>query len=346
MKYKDYYETLGVSRSSSEQEIKSAYRKLARKFHPDVNKAPEAVQKFKDINEAYEVLSDKEKRQRYDSLGANWNQGSDFTPPPGFDNINLNFAQGFGGFGGAQSANFGGGDFSDFFSSIFGDLMGGGASSTRSRGFNQQSNYTRQSQTSKKQENLDLTQDLLLDLEDIMGNTTKPVKISYFEKCQSCSGKGSNCYVCGGSGVTSASKTLNVKIPKGVKNGAKIRLTGEGKADSAGNKGNLLLTVKYKTHPVFSIEGDSVSSELKISAPNAVLGTVAEVQTLQGTVKVTIPAGTQSGKSLRLKKLGLPQKSGGFGDHIAKIKITIPQNPSDKEIELYKQLLALEKNEH
>ena len=117
MEYKDYYKILGVERDATEAKIKSAYRKLARQYHPDVNKSPDAVNKFKDINEAYEVLSDKEKKSRYDSLGANWQQGANFTPPPGFENFNF----GQGGF----SQSFGGGDFSDFFSSIFGDLMGG-----------------------------------------------------------------------------------------------------------------------------------------------------------------------------------------------------------------------------
>ena len=120
MKYKDYYEILGVSRDADATAIKSAYRKLARKYHPDVNKTKEAEEKFKDINEAYEVLSDKAKRQRYDSLGSNWQGGADYTPPPGFENFNFNFNQ-----GGAQSFDFGGSGFSDFFGSLFGDMMGG-----------------------------------------------------------------------------------------------------------------------------------------------------------------------------------------------------------------------------
>ena len=126
MKYKDYYEILGVSRDADTAAIKSAYRKLARKYHPDVNKTKEAEEKFKDINEAYEVLSDKAKRQRYDSLGSNWQGGADYTPPPGFENFSFNFNQ-----GGGQSFDFGGSGFSDFFSSLFGDMMGGGMSSGR-----------------------------------------------------------------------------------------------------------------------------------------------------------------------------------------------------------------------
>lgn len=335
MKYKDYYEILGVSKNATEQEIKSAFRKLARKYHPDVNKDPDAVEKFKDINEANEVLSDPAKRKRYDSLGSSWHQDSEFTPPPGFEHVNVNFGDGFGGFNSFNDM----GGFSDFFASIFGDLMSGQGP----QNFHRQTRYANpdpfQHATA---ENLDITQDLVLVPEDLMGETTKAVKISYMDKCTSCAGRGSHCYKCGGSGITSVSKTLNVKIPKGVKEGAKIRLASEGKSDPYGRKGNLYLVVKFKESS-FKIEGTDISSELEISAPEAVLGTVAEVKTLQGIVKVTVPAGTQSGKSLRLKKLGLPKKDGGFGDHIVKIKITIPDQPSEKEKELYKKLLNLSK---
>ena len=134
-----------------------------------------------------------------------------------------------------------------------------------------------------------------------------------------------------------------MKIPSGIKEGAKIRFSGEGKSDSYGRKGDLYLKVRIKDHPYYKIDGTDISSDLEISAPEAVLGTVTQVNTLQGVVKVTIPAGTQSGKSLRLKKLGLPLKNGGYGDHTVKIKITIPINPSTQEKELYKKLLELTK---
>ncbi|MDD3012259.1 MAG: DnaJ C-terminal domain-containing protein [Candidatus Gastranaerophilales bacterium] len=328
MKYKDYYEILGVSRNATEQEIKSAFRKLARKLHPDVNKSPDAVKKFKDINEANEVLSDPQKRQRYDSLGSSWNQGSEFTPPPGYENINFGGFQGFGDMGGG---------FSDFFSSIFGDVAGQG----------QQFSQRPRSHASSRghAENLDITQEMFLEPEDLMGDTSKSVKISYMDKCPNCSGRGSRCYQCGGSGVKSVSKTLNVKIPKGVKEGAKIRLSGEGKADAYDNKGNLYLIVRFKSNSYYQIEGSDISSELEVSAPEAVLGTIASVNTLHGVVKVTIPPGTQAGKSLRLKKLGLPKKEGGFGDHNVKIKIVIPDSPTDKEKELYKKLLEISRND-
>ena len=323
MKYKDYYAILGISKNASRQEIKSSFRKLARKLHPDVNKAPDSAQKFKDLNEANEVLSDPEKRQRYDSMGSGWHQGSDFTPPPGYDFGQGGFSQGFSDLGG----------FSDFFETIFGD--------SRQR---QAHSYSRRTPQAPASENLDITQELYLDLEDLMQNTTKAVRVSYLDKCQHCSEKKSNCYNCGGSGISSTSKVLNVKIPQKIKDGSKIRLTDEGKLDSYGRKGNLYLIIKYKEHPNFKADGSDISSELEIQAPEAVLGILTQVETLHGMVKVTIPAGTQSGKSLRLRGLGLPQKSGSFGDHIVKIKINVPSNPSQKEQELYKKLLDLSRD--
>jgi len=335
MKYKDYYKILGIERSADEKQIKTAFRKLARKYHPDVNKDSNATVKFKEINEAYEVLSDPEKRQRYDSLGSSWQEGSQFTPPPGYENIHMNFGE--GGAGGFRSFNdfgdIGGlGGFSDFFESIFGNFS---KQSAEPRG---QSHAQRSHQP---QENLDITQELFIDLEDLMDEGAKAVKVSYMDKCSECGGRGSRCYKCGGSGVSSVSKVLNVKIPKAIKEGSKIRLVGEGKVSSSGKKGNLYFVIKYKHHPEFEVDGANISSDVEIPAPKAVLGAVAEVKTLHGVVKVTIPSGTQSGKSLRLKKLGLPKKEGGFGDHTAKIKIIIPEHPTDAEKELYKKLADL-----
>jgi len=339
MKYKDYYKILGVSRDADEKQIKSAFRKLARKYHPDVNKTDEAHEKFKEINEAYEVLSDKQKRQRYDSLGNSWQEGANFTPPPGFENIHFNFG------GGSRQAGFGGfedlgglGSFSDFFESLFGDFGRQSTSGARRQSYGFEQPHT---QARESHENLDITQDLYIDLEDLMGDGTKAIKLSFMDKCPECGGKGPRCYNCGGSGFKTVSKNLNVKIPKGVKEGSKIRLSGEGKTSATGHKGNLYFIIKYNKHPDFEIEGTNVISIVEIPAPLAVLGTVANVKTLHGVVKVTIPEGTQSGKSLRLKNLGLPTKEGGFGFHTAKIKITIPEQPSKEEKELYKKLAGL-----
>ena len=171
MKYKDYYDILGVSRDADASAIKSAYRKLARKYHPDVNKTKEAEEKFKDINEAYEVLSDKNKRQRYDSLGSNWQGGADWTPPPGFENFSFNFNQ-----GGAQSFDFGNSGFSDFFSSLFGDMMGGMSSQNINRGgfssfdFGNTQRTTQRTQRQESSENLDVTKTLNVTAKELTEN--------------------------------------------------------------------------------------------------------------------------------------------------------------------------------
>jgi len=346
MQYKDYYKILGVERGASEKEIKSAYRKLARKYHPDVNKEKMAAEKFKDINEAYEALSDPQKRQRYDNLGSSWQEGSQFTPPPGYENVNF----GGGDFGGFRNfrhfdnmGDMGGtGGFSDFFETMFSDFF------QQSTGTHQQQGYTRTTsrpqRKPEKPEKLDITQDMLIDLEDLMGEGTKAVKVAYMDKCNECAGKGSYCHQCGGSGFITHTNTLNVKIPTNAKEGSKIRLTGEGKTGRTGKKGNLYLVVKYKKHPELKPEGANIHADLDVSAPEAVLGTVAQAKTLHGVVKVTIPPGTQSGQSLRLKNLGLPKKGGGFGDHIAKVKIVIPESPSKEEKKLYEKLAQLSKN--
>jgi curved DNA-binding protein len=342
MKYKDYYKILGVDKGADEKAIKSAYRKLARKYHPDVNKEPGAADKFKDVNEAYEVLSDKQKRSRYDSLGGRWQEGADFTPPPGYENIHFDF-------GNADFSNFkthrhfedlsGMGGFSDFFSTIFGDMFSQAQQGAGQRAYSR--GTSRPHAEPERHENLDITQDLLLDLEDLMGEGTKAVRVTQLDKCPECGGSGGYCHTCAGSGFVTHARTLNVKIPKNVKEGSKIRLSGEGKPGRYVQKGDLYLVVRYKKHPHFTPEGANILSEVEIPAPKAVLGTVAEVPTLHGVVKVTIPAGTQSGKSLRLKGLGLPKKEGGFGDQIAKIKVTIPESPTDEEKKLYKKLVDL-----
>ncbi len=351
MQYKDYYKILGVERSSTDAQIKSAYRKLARKYHPDVNKAPDSVQKFKDINEAYEVLSDKQKRGRYDSLGSNWQSGSDFTPPPGFEGFNFNqggynqggYSQGFSDFGG----------FSDFFSSIFGDF--GSSQSTKKQSKSRfsyedlagygasggASSRQRTQRAPKKPVDLDLHQDLKVSAKDLMSDKPLNVKINSISKCSKCDGVGSVCYNCGGAGIVSESKNLNVKIPKGVKEGQKIRLSNEGKSDSAGNRGDLYFTIKF-SDPEYIIDNEDLTKVIDITPAEAVLGCKKEVQTLHGSVNIKIPHETRSGKTLRLKELGLPKKTGGYGNLNVKININIPSKLTNEQISLYKKLIELE----
>jgi len=339
MKYKDYYEILGVSRNATDKEIKSAYRKLAKKYHPDVNKEPGAAEKFKDVNEAYEALSDPQKRQRYDNLGSGWQSGSDFTPPPGFENMNFNF----NGMGGNSYSNINFGDlggfggFSDFFSSLFGDFSG----QTSRTNYTKKARSYRQTPQEPKQ-NLDITETIIIEPQDVMQGTTKNIKVTYIDKCPECSGRGSKCFRCGGTGLITVVKNLNVKIPKGIKEGQKIRLSSEGKKDATGLTGNLYLIIKFNPKSDFKVEGENVTSILNITPAESVFGAVKNVPTLHGNVKVTIPPNTQSGKSLRLKNLGLPNKDGSFGFMNVKIQIAVEENLSDKQKALYKQLLDLD----
>lgn len=337
MKYKDYYEILGVSRDADAAAIKSAYRKLARKYHPDVNKTKEAEEKFKDINEAYEVLSDKAKRQRYDSLGSNWQGGADYTPPPGFENFSFNFNN-----GSAQSFDFGGSGFSDFFGSLFGDMMGanmGGSSGFSGFDFSQarRGEQTRQKRTAQqpKTEDLDITKGLNVTAKEIFDD--KPISVTFtdLEKCPYCKG-GTYCTHCGGTGIISTPKTVKVKLPKGITEGKKVRLKGEGKTDAYGQKGDLYLVVHLKDSE-YDFDGDNLIKAVEITPPEAVLGCSKDINTLHGKINIKIPAGVSSGQSLRLKQLGLP-KTGGYGDLNAKIKIIIPKNMSKEVIDLYKQI--------
>lgn len=339
MKYKDYYEILGVSRDADTASIKSAYRKLARKYHPDVNKTKEAEEKFKDINEAYEVLSDKAKRQRYDSLGSNWQGGADYTPPPGFENFSFNFNQ-----GSAQSFDFGGSGFSDFFSSLFGDMMGNMGTQKAGRNyagfdFTQNAGPQRQRRTSPdKTEDLDITKNLNVTAKEIFDG--KPITVSFneMEKCNQCNG-GGYCSNCGGTGIVSHPKTVKVKLPKGVSEGKKVRLKGEGKSDSYGRKGDLYLVVHFKDNE-YEFDGDTLIKEVEITPPEAVLGCTKEISTLHGKINIKIPAGVSSGQSLRLKQMGLP-KTSGYGDLNAKIKIVIQKNLSKEVVDLYKKIQSL-----
>ena len=347
MKYKDYYETLGVKRDSSDAEIKSAYRKLARKYHPDVNKTKEAEEKFKEINEAYEVLSDKQKRARYDSLGANWQGGADYTPPPGFEHFN------FGGGQGYQQFNFNGqemGGFSDFFSSLFGDMMGGASAGRSAGGFGGfdfgdlgSQSYTnpragqRRAKSQQQAQDLDITKTLNVTAQDLFSSEPISVKFNDMHKCTQCSG-GGYCSACGGTGIVHENKSIKVKLPKEVKEGQKVRLKGEGKTDAYGQKGDLYLVITPKDSE-YEINGSDLTKDVEISPPEAVLGCKKEINTLHGNIGIKIPPMTSTGKMLRLKNLGLPKKSGGFGNLNARIKIVLPENLTQKQIDLYKQLI-------
>lgn len=294
MEYKDYYKILGVSRSASADEIKKAYRKLAREFHPDKNKSKGAEERFKEANEANEVLSDPEKRKAYDALGANWKAGAGFTPPPGW---NRNFSG--GGFAGAGMP--GGAGFSDFFSSLFGGAAAGGMGGSRFSFDDEDEPFHRTPQPARAR--------IEITLEDSFHGGTRQVSL--------------------GDG-----RTLSVRIPKGITSGQSIRLSGQGPRGS-----DLILEVEFAQHPQFKAEGRDIKTTVNIAPWEAALGGKVPVPTLGGTVELNVPAGTQSGKRLRLKRRGLPGKEPG--DQMVSLHIVTPAPRNDAERAAYEALAKL-----
>ncbi|MGC9324473.1 MAG: DnaJ C-terminal domain-containing protein [Desulfomonilia bacterium] len=304
MEYKDYYKILDVERNASQDEIKKKYRKLARDCHPDTCKDdPNAEKRFKEINEAYEVLRDPEKRQRHDALGSNWQDGQSFRPPPGFEDIFSGASRGaYGPRHGGRTFSFefgpgaGHGGFSDFFESLFGDL-----------GMHQQS----ASRRSSSFKGSDAETELTISLEDAHRGASREVYI-----------QGLN----GG-------KRLNVKIPSGAHDGMKIRLSGQGNVGPGGS-GDLYMRLKITPHARYRLEGFDIVMDLPLSPWDAALGTTKEIDTLDGKYALKIPPGVSSGQRLRLKGKGLAHK----GDLFVQIKIVIPKKLSPEEKKLFTEL--------
>ncbi|ACL74028.1 DnaJ C-terminal domain-containing protein [Thioalkalivibrio sulfidiphilus] len=300
MEYKDYYKLLGVSRTASQDEIKKTYRKLARKYHPDVSKEPNAEERFKEINEAYEVLGDADKRRAYDDLGANWKSGQDFRPPPGWEDI---FSGGFRGAGpgaGRAGPGFGGGEagFSDFFESLF----GGGARRAGGRrpggGF--------------QARGADQTARIEITLEQAAHGGSMPVQLGNGRK-------------------------LQVKIPAGVTEGQRIRLAGQGGPGAGGGpSGDLFLEVAIRPHPWFRVEGRDLHLDLPVTPWEAALGATVNVPTLGGRVELKIPPGSQSGRRLRLKGKGLAGKPPG--DQYVTLQIHTPPAGSEAARKFYERM--------
>lgn len=355
MSKRDYYEVLGVSKDASPDEIKKAFRKLAIKYHPDKEGGDEA--KFKEINEAYEVLKDAQKRQRYDQFGhAGVGGGAGGDP----------FA-GFGGFGqNGQSFEFNFGDgFGDIFSQFFGGGFGGERRGPR-RGRDVETTLT----LTFEEAVFGVEKDLKLTFDDTCkhckgdgvepgyslktcdtckgaGQTVRVVNtmfgaIQQATTCQTCHGKGrvpeKACSVCRGSGVTKQEQAIKVKIPAGIDDGATIRLRGRGEAIGGGERGDLYVNIRVKAHKKFTREGDLILSEEHVSMVEAALGTEIDVETVDGKIRMKVPAGTQSGTDFKLSGHGVPHLRGnGRGAHIVQIIVDTPTKLTKKQKELLEE---------
>jgi DnaJ-class molecular chaperone len=325
VKFKDYYQILDVPRAATEAEIKKAYRKLARKYHPDVNPGDQTAEdKFKELNEAYEVLSDPEKRKRYDELGPSWEAGADFTPPPGWQRVRTET----GDLGDLFASGGGGGGFSDFFETLFGGFRGPRAGP----GF--------------AMRGADVEAGLSLTLEDSYRGATRTLTLQAAERCPNCAGTGSRenriCSMCNGTGTVRRPKSLAVHIPVGVREGSVIRLAGQGEPGTGGAPaGDLYLRVHLTPHPLFAlVADDDLQLELPVSPWEATLGAKVTVPTLDGSVEMTIPPGSQGGQRLRLRGKGMPRQGGGRGDLYVILKIVVPPKLTADEHELFERLAA------
>jgi curved DNA-binding protein len=301
MEYKDYYKIMGLSRSATQDEIKRAYRKLARKYHPDVSKEKNAEAKFKELGEAYEVLKDPEKRAAYDRLGANWKAGEDFRPPPNWD-------EGFEFRGGGFSGG-GAGVFSDFFEQLFGR-----------GGFRTSEQATREFQARGQ----DAHAKIYIDLEDSIRGTTRNITLSAPEM----DARGH---------VQVKQRSLNIKIPKGIKPGQHIRLSGQGDPGTGGGKaGDLLLEIAFNPHRLYRISDADIYLDLPVAPWEAALGAKIKVPTPDGSIDLKIPPNSHQGSKLRLKGRGLPAKTPG--DFFVVLQIALPPANTDRAKAVYQKM--------
>jgi len=309
MKFKDYYQILDLKKDASQDDIKRAYRKLARKFHPDVNKSPDAEEKFKELGEAYEVLQDPEKRAAYDKFGSNWQAGQDFEPPPNWD---AGFEFSGGGFTQADASQ-----FSDFFESLFG--KSGGAFHSRA-GVHPHGNFHAKGQ--------DVHAKIVINLEDSYHSAQKTITLSRPVVDQN-------------GHVSTSPHTITLSIPKGIIEGQQIRLEGQGgQGMGQGKKGDLFLEIAFAPHRIFTIDQRDIHLSLPVTPWEAALGATITVPTLGGPVELKIPAGSQTGKKLRLKGRGL--SSATHSGHLyVTLSIITPEPTTDAQKKLYEQMAHL-----
>ena len=339
MKFQDYYEVLGVDRNATPDAIKRAYRKLALEWHPDRHppeKRKQAEERFKLISEANEVLSDPEKRKRYDALGANYRHGQDFDPRSGgggYTHVSPEeFARMFGGAGGM-----GGGGFSDFFSSMFGDMFSrdGGFETGGARGGRGATGFAERGQ--------DIEAELDLKVGDALLGGKRNFQLQIGVPCEVCGGEGRlrgrhACAACGGLGKRTSSRSIDLSIPKEVYDGQVLRLRGLGEAGHGAAPGDLLLQVRLVPDDTFRMRGDDVEADVVMAPWEAVQGAAIEVQVPGGTARVTVPAASKAGSRLRLRGQGLARREGGRGDLHIVVRLALPDLLSDEQRELLRKM--------
>ena len=310
VEYRDYYGTLGVDKNASQSDIQRAYRKLARKYHPDINKEASAEAKFKQIGEAYEVLKDPEKRAKYDQFGSAWkNAERTGAPPPGWEGVQFDFGGPGGGSGGFDFGGTGPSGFSSFFEMLFGGggpFAGGGFGGTRPQQPTQRRGGDQESQ-------------IAVSLEELTQGGKRQITLTD-------PGNG-------------RSETLEVTIPKGLRPGQKIRLAGKGgRGLMGGAAGDLLLQINLEPHSHFKVEGDDLVVPVEVSPSTAALGGEASVRTLDGSTRIKLPPGSSSGRRIRLRGKGLPRAGGERGDQFAEVKIVVPRELSEEQRRLFEEL--------
>lgn len=333
MNYKDYYQVLGVPKNAPEKDVKSAYRKLARKWHPDANpqNQKQAEEKFKEIQEAYEVLGDPDKRKKYDVLGSDWQQAARQAEQQRRYRTTQNETFNFGNFGGADMGAGGPSGFSDFFDMFFSGI--GRRNTAQSSGFAQRGQ--------------DLETTIDLTLRDVYDGGKKSVSLQVEDVCPRCHGtgtlRGQLCTNCHGTGRVLQTKKFEVSIPKGIGEGQRIRLAAQGgTGTSGGPNGDLFLIVHLLDDPSYKRKGDDLYIDLPVSIYDLVLGSDVKVPTMAGQVTMTVPAGTQNNRLLRLSGRGMPKvRDGGSGDLYVRLIGQLPTDLSDKERKLFKELSGL-----
>lgn len=325
---KDYYSILGVAKTATDKEVKQAYRRLARKYHPDVNPGnKEAEEKFKTINEAYEVLSDAEKRKKYDQYGENWKHADQFAKagygPGGFEP-----GQGYAGYYDYSGHGATEGLHGDMFETLFREARGG-----------------RRRQRPRRGDDVEFP--LEVTLEEAYSGTMRTIQMEGEDSCPVCKGAGAlqnaPCYACAGAGKVIRPRKLEVKIPAGVKTGSRVRIAGGGEPGiMGGEKGDLYLLITVQPHHALELKGDDLYTDVDVPLDAAVLGGEAEVATLKGKVALKIPAETQNGKVFRLSGLGMSHLGDSAkGDLYARVRVFLPQSLTEKERDLFRELRRL-----